>query len=164
MSSNDTRQPKAHKLSPSELAAFLRRPNLARIATVNKDQRPHVVPVGFYYDGEYLVMFLRQFSESVQNIKQNPYVAVNIDCNATKAGDDGSRALVEGKAEFYEGDWHKLDEATNIKYFGTSSPVTEEERERKPRVCVRVKLSESRVTSWTGYDWHRRYKRDPVVN
>jgi hypothetical protein len=147
-------------LNPGELDSFLRRPNLARIATLTPQGSPYVVPVGFYYDGEFVIMFLREFSKSVQNIRQNPHVAVNIDCNATKAGDDGSRALIEGKAEFYDGDWYKLDDATNVKYFGASSPTSEEERKKKPRVCVRVKLSDSKVTSWTGYGWHPRYTRD----
>ncbi len=151
---------KGRGLNREELDSFLKRPNLARIATITSEGRPYVVPVGFYYDGEYIIMFLRQFSQTVQNIRQNPFVAMNIDCNATKAGDDGSRALIEGRAEIYDGDWYKLDDATNIKYFGSSPPTSEEERKKRPRLCVRVKLADSKVTSWTGYGWHPRYTRD----
>ena len=147
-------------LDREELDAFLKRPNLARIATLTPQGTPYVVPVGFYYDGEYVIMFLREFSKSVQHIKQNPHVAVNIDCNATKAGDDGTRALIEGEAEFYDGDWYALDDATNIKYFGASAPTSEEERRKRPRVCVRVQLSGAKVTSWTGYGWHHRYTKE----
>ena len=105
-------------------------------------------------------MFLRTFSNSARNIKHNPNIAVCIDCNATKSGDDASRALIEGIAEIYEEDWHHLDEATNIKYFGSSTSTSKEEEEQRPRICIRIKLAKAKITSWTGYDWHKRYKRE----
>jgi nitroimidazol reductase NimA-like FMN-containing flavoprotein (pyridoxamine 5'-phosphate oxidase superfamily) len=38
-------------LSKEEIEGFLSPPRIARLSTVTDDEKPHVVPVWYYYDG-----------------------------------------------------------------------------------------------------------------
>ena len=143
-------------LNAGELDAFLKEPNLARVATVTPEKLPYVIPVGFYYDGRYIYFWLRALAQSVKNIGAEPHVAITIDCNATKLNGDGRRALIQGKAELVKEDWTNLDRATMRKYFGEAA-LSSGNNKSRPRNCYRVKLSDSKITSWNGKGWHRRY-------
>jgi pyridoxamine 5'-phosphate oxidase family protein len=62
-------------------ACFLCRGGLARLATASRDGQPHVVPVAFEFDGEYLYFSGRNLSSSLKfrNITKNPRVAIVVD-------------------------------------------------------------------------------------
>lgn len=62
-------------------ACFLCRGGLARLATVSRNGQPHVVPVAFEFDGEYLYFSGRNLSRSLKlrNIAKNRRVAMVVD-------------------------------------------------------------------------------------
>lgn len=87
----------AHKLSAPWVTQFLNLPILARIATASKEGRPHVVPVWFEWDGEFLWISLDQRSKKYRNLLTNPRCAVTID--ETWGGLRFRGVIFEGKIE-----------------------------------------------------------------
>jgi PPOX class probable F420-dependent enzyme len=72
------REVMAAKLAAPWVAPFLRSPLIARMATVGH-QRPHIVPVWFEWDGEFLWISIDQRSKKYRNLAANPRIAVTID-------------------------------------------------------------------------------------
>jgi pyridoxamine 5'-phosphate oxidase family protein len=60
---------------------FLRHARLARMATISKDGMPHVIPVGFDFDGAYLYVSGQDFEKTLKfrNLQQNSNVALVVD-------------------------------------------------------------------------------------
>lgn len=83
-------------LSQRELK-FLRAHELCRLATASKDARPHVVPVIYALDGEYVVVAVDYKTKKLKNLRENPRVALVVDEYRP------NHALVlEGDCEIYE--------------------------------------------------------------
>ena len=61
-----------------EIDAFLREPNVASLATVRPDGRPHVTPVWYEYDGkEFIISTLRQ-TQKLLNVSRKGFAALCI--------------------------------------------------------------------------------------
>ncbi len=60
---------------------FLRQARLARLATVSKDGQPHVVPVGYDFDGRYFYVSGHDFEKTLKfrNLQHNSKVALVVD-------------------------------------------------------------------------------------
>jgi PPOX class probable F420-dependent enzyme len=58
---------------------LLERPHTAKIATVRKDGRPHVVPVWFHVDGDQVVFTTWQGSVKARTLRRDPRVCVCVD-------------------------------------------------------------------------------------
>ncbi len=81
------------------------------MATIRSDGRPHLVPIWFVTDGEYV--YIRTMSKSVKyrNLLENPAVSVSMQ--------DGSKPIIgEGKmtAHFPPGDREDIDRLFDDKY------------------------------------------------
>ena len=87
-------------MSNEEIDSFLSVPRIARMATANKE-RPHVVPVWYYYDGTYIVITVTKDTKKVRNLKENPYVSIVIDIIE---GEPGNISFLKGKAAIIEGE------------------------------------------------------------
>ncbi|MGE5140738.1 MAG: pyridoxamine 5'-phosphate oxidase family protein [Rudaea sp.] len=64
-------------LAPS-VRRFLRRPRIARLATISPDGYPHVVPIYFLLDGDDIVFGSDRDERKVKNALRNPKAAVVI--------------------------------------------------------------------------------------
>jgi nitroimidazol reductase NimA-like FMN-containing flavoprotein (pyridoxamine 5'-phosphate oxidase superfamily) len=75
----------------------LSQPLIARLATADLNNQPHVVPVWFGWDGEYLWISSFSNTRKIKDLQQNPKVSVAIDVS----GDDGKTqaVIMEGQAE-----------------------------------------------------------------
>jgi len=102
--------------SKDEVLAFLGdEVRVGRLATVDGDGAPHVVPIWFEVDGEHLLIHSSGASRKVRDIRQSgrfslavdkdvmPYKGVSID-GAARIGDDG------------EFDWAGLARRTSHRY------------------------------------------------
>src|SRR3954454_14227 len=89
----------------AEAAAYLGSARVARLATVDAQGRPYVVPVCFAFDGRSIYMALDEKPKSVsparlkrvRNIQANPHVSLLVD----SYGEDWSRlsyVMVGGEA------------------------------------------------------------------
>jgi nitroimidazol reductase NimA-like FMN-containing flavoprotein (pyridoxamine 5'-phosphate oxidase superfamily) len=73
------------KMSSQELIKFLTEKHLARIATVKPDGSPHVTPVWYFWKAPHPLIAIVSTSMKVQNIQQNPWVAITIDTDGARA-------------------------------------------------------------------------------
>jgi PPOX class probable F420-dependent enzyme len=76
---------------------FLQKPLIARLATIDEEHHPHVVPVWFGWDGDCLWVSSYSNTRKVQNIRGNPHISIAVDIEdkngATKA------VILEGAVE-----------------------------------------------------------------
>ncbi len=76
---------------------FLKTHELCRLATASKDGMPHVVPVIYALDGEYIVIAVDYGTKKLKNLKENPKVALVVDDYRPNRG-----LMVEGDCEIFE--------------------------------------------------------------
>lgn len=62
-----------------EINQVLERPILARIATAGASGQPHVVPVWFMWDGEYMYIETGVGFRKARNLEENPQCAITVD-------------------------------------------------------------------------------------
>ena len=145
-------------LSPAELDELMARPIVGRLATVQPDGWPSVVPVWVEWDGSAAWVIARAASRYVEDLRREPRVCLSVVDEAdpdrrvqlfaratvvTEAAPlaDASLAMARRMAERYEG-------AAGLAYI---------ERSRSwPRIIIR--LQPERVVSWASPEWHARYR------
>jgi PPOX class probable F420-dependent enzyme len=150
-------------LDEAELARFLAEPWNARIATVDGDGWPYVTPVWYEFDAAARAFQVvgRERARWVAHVAREPRVALHI-------ADDGhaqhTRVLVQGVADVVEGPVAPaasarigaLTERLSRRYLGPSGPVYAGRTAQRPRVLVVIRPT--RWRSWTGQEWHPRYR------
>ncbi|HJR46850.1 MAG TPA: pyridoxamine 5'-phosphate oxidase family protein [Nitrososphaeraceae archaeon] len=95
-------------MSKEEMNRFLSTPRLARIATIDENGKPHIVPVWYYYDGTNILVPTMKGTKRARNMQKNPYVSIVIDTVEGKPEDisylNAKAIIVEGKAEIKDDD------------------------------------------------------------
>ncbi|MGH2375162.1 MAG: TIGR03668 family PPOX class F420-dependent oxidoreductase [bacterium] len=94
---------------PAEVASFLRRQRVARLATANAAGRPHVVPICFVVAAATLYTVIDRKPKRVgpkalrraRNVRENPRVAVVVDVYTEDWSQLGF-VLLEGRARILE--------------------------------------------------------------
>lgn len=147
-------------MDKQEINSFLEEPNIARIATVDEEGVPYVVPVWYDWDGQYLYIVGRKYSKWVEHLRRKPRVSILIDEDAWPY----RKVIFRGRAEILGGEWAELGRRMSIKYHGPEiGSKYFEGTFDQPRWVVRVKPLQT--TSWMlppNYDggregWHHRY-------
>src|SRR5436190_5338777 len=69
-------------LTPEQRAFLMEQVRTAKLATVRKDGRPHVVPVWFDMDGDTLIFTTGQTTVKAANIRRDPRVCLCVDDEA----------------------------------------------------------------------------------
>jgi len=150
-------------LTPEELEAFLAEPWNARIATVTADGWPYVTPVWYEFEPatrSFLVVG-RERARWVGHIRANPRAAFHV---ADDIHAQHTRVLARVHAEIAEGPVApsasprllELTRRLSLRYLGPNGPAYAERTLGRPRVLVR--LTAVGLTTWTGGEWHRRYR------
>lgn len=158
------------RLSPAELDAFLAEPgHLLRLATVDADGWPRVVPLWFLAEPGRLLFTPRARSAFLDNLRRDPRVGVSVDEEAPPYRKLTVQAEVELVHDLGEDDaWRDLYRAIARRYLDA------DEAERyvrgtidQPRALFAVPLTGPgvRCSTWrmplAGEDptgmWHRRY-------
>jgi PPOX class probable F420-dependent enzyme len=88
------------QLTPEEQTAFLKEPNKAALATIDKDGFPHVVAMGFLAKDGAIYMTSYAKAQKVLNIRRNPKVAVMVESG--KNYGDFRGVLLRGVCEIIE--------------------------------------------------------------
>jgi PPOX class probable F420-dependent enzyme len=139
---------------------FLRRPLIAKIATVRPDGSPYVVPVIYKWDGQFIWVIGRKRSAWIEYIRREPRVAVLID----EPNPPHPRVLIEGEAEIVGTEWLELGKEMLERYMGRDlSQKYLEGTIDQPRWLIRI--TPKKITSWiismedaaTKKTWHPRY-------
>jgi hypothetical protein len=150
-------------LTEPEMAAFLAEPWNGRLATVTPEGWPHVAPVWYEFEAASRTFLIvgRERAEWVAHVRANPRVAFHV---ADDVHAEHTRVLVQARAEIVEGPVppaasSRIGELTrrlSLRYLGPSGPAYAERTFGRPRVLVR--LAPVRWWTWTGREWHPRYR------
>lgn len=73
----------------------MKKPNIAKIATLNADGSPYVNPIWYEYDGVYFYLGARARSQAVKNILRDGRVCLCID----EPTQPHTRVVIQGTAE-----------------------------------------------------------------
>ena len=150
-------------LTEAEIVRFLAEPWNGRIATLDASGWPYLTPVWYEFDavaGAFLVVG-RERAEWVEHIRGNPRVAFHV---ADDVHAQHTRVLVQATAEIVEGPVApslsprllELTRRLSLRYLGPHGPAYAERTLDRPRVLVR--LEPTRWRTWTGQEWHPRYR------
>jgi PPOX class probable F420-dependent enzyme len=151
-------------MDPNEVTNFLSGRILARLATIDEQGFPYIVPIWFEWnpdDGTFWVI-ARKKSKWAYLMRQNPKVAMSIDEDESPL----RKVAVQGEAELVEepnigGQWVAIAERMSLRYLGEHGPDYLVPTLDKPRWLFRIRPSS--FVTWQGVDWHDRYK-DPQSN
>ncbi len=133
-----------------EMDAFLDKPLLARMATVDPHTlQPHVVPVWYGWDGESLWISAFRSTRKVRELVKNPLISVVIDVDQG----EGIRAvLMEGEAELFTEPRERMEELTAWIYERYLGPegvkAADPQSWIKDPEALLIKLKPTRVKSW----------------
>lgn len=162
MSESDTSwMGKNSTLSKAEVDAFLQKPVVARLATVQADGWPYVVPVWQQWDGEAMWIIPREKSAFVRGIRGEPRVSVSVALEQapyTRVQLQGLAEIVEGPVDSQGGSarWVPIARDMARRYLGEHGPDYLEPTMDRPRYLIRIRPVMLRT--WEGVEWHEKYK------
>ncbi|HET7028195.1 MAG TPA: TIGR03618 family F420-dependent PPOX class oxidoreductase [Candidatus Limnocylindrales bacterium] len=140
---------------------LLERPLLARLATVDDDGYPAVVPVWFEWaDGAFWIV-ARARAAYLANLSHRPLVGLSI----VDDRDPDRRLHVRGRATLatpgapLAGGVLDLARRLAERYEGAGGLEYVERSRAWPRVLVRI--DPDRIVGWASPDWHPRYRDEP---
>jgi hypothetical protein len=133
------------------IEGVLAEPVLARLATTNpKTMQPHVVPVWFMWDGEYIWISSFVSTRKIRELKINPRGAVLVEFK--QEGGKLQAVLLEGAVELVTQPRHLVSEVAiriYVRYLG-SEGIKESEPQswlNDPENLL-IKLTPDRIMSW----------------
>lgn len=148
---------KVGKLSLAEIDEYLALANIARVACLTDDGAPYVVPMWYQWDGEVFWVIPRERSEWAPLMKRDSRVSLTIDEGAPPY----RKVLAQGTAMLVEeanvgGRWVGIAEQMSLRYLGENGPKYLVPTLNEPRWLF--KIVPTRVRTWRGVEWARRYK------
>ncbi len=144
------------RLSETEITAFLDEPQLARLACLDDEGWPYVVPCWQEWDGNSFWVIPREKSAWARYLVSDSRCAISVD----ESG--GLRKVVaQCTAHMVEepnvgGQWVPIAERMSLRYLGENGPKYLEPTLDKPRWLFR--LEPVNLQTWQGVDWAARYK------
>jgi nitroimidazol reductase NimA-like FMN-containing flavoprotein (pyridoxamine 5'-phosphate oxidase superfamily) len=139
----------AKPLEKNELAEFLDRPNILRIAMIDfRDGTPFVHPVWYYYkDGKFLAAVDRDGAKA-QSIRKNPNVYFLIDTNS----DDGPPRGVRGKgiAKVIDGKEYAINVTSHniLRYLGSLDEAVGQKLIEMGKSSSVIEIMPSYIATW----------------
>ncbi|MEX2080072.1 MAG: TIGR03618 family F420-dependent PPOX class oxidoreductase [Dehalococcoidia bacterium] len=103
------------EMSPPERDAFLRQPRIAKLAILNADGSPSIVPLWFDWDGATARLFTTRSSRKVRRILAEPRVALSVETALTQ---DEAWVTIEGIASIKAEGGLQLAEKLAPRYYG----------------------------------------------
>jgi nitroimidazol reductase NimA-like FMN-containing flavoprotein (pyridoxamine 5'-phosphate oxidase superfamily) len=150
-------------LSEEEMTRFLAEAWNARIATVPREGWPYLTPVWYEFEpgARRFLVVGRERADWVGHIRATPRVALHV---ADDVHAQHTRVLIQGLAEIAEGPIAPSASPTLLalthrlsrRYLGPNGPAYAEHTIDRPRVLVHIAPTCWR--SWTGGEWHPRYR------
>ena len=102
------------EMSPEERERFLRETRIAKLATLNVDGSPTMVPVWFEWDGGTATIFTGKDSPKIRRIERDPRVALTVE---EGVGVPERWVTVEGTAVIEESGGYELAERLAQRYY-----------------------------------------------
>lgn len=139
------------KMSPETLTEFLLQPNIARLATAERDtSQPHVVPVWYLWDGESVWISSFRSTRKVKELQENPLCSIVVD--TADSGVDYRSVVFEGEAELISDPLDFVQELTTriyIRYLGETGVLEPDPQSwiHSPENLL-IKLTPERTYTW----------------
>lgn len=109
------------EMAAAQRDAFLRETRIAKLATLNADGSPTVVPVWFEWDGETAALFTSRSSPKVKRIQRDPRVALSVE---EGVGIPEAWVTIEGVATIREGGGWPLAQRLAERYYTAEKNAT----------------------------------------
>jgi hypothetical protein len=154
--SSESWRGKVGQLDREELDSFLAEGRIARLACIDEEGWPYVVPCWQEWDGEGFWVIPRKKSAWAGYLRQEPRCAITVDEDGTLR-----KVIAQCTAKLVEepnvgGRWVPIAERMSLRYLGENGPTYLEPTLDKPRWLFY--LEPHRLWTWQGVDWARRYK------
>ncbi|MCP2261632.1 Pyridoxamine 5'-phosphate oxidase [Streptoalloteichus tenebrarius] len=147
---------KVGRLDEAELAEFLAEPHIARLACLDDDGWPYVIPCWHEWDGTAFWVVPRHKSAWARYLATDPRCALTVD-------EDGRQRKVVARcrAVLVEepnvgGRWVRVAERMSVRYLGENGPRYLAPTLDRPRWLFR--LEPVSLRTWQGQDWASRYR------
>lgn len=144
-----------------ELAAFLAEPVICRLACLDREGWPYVVPTWFEWDGSAFWIIPRARAAWAGYLQADPRVGLSIDDAAT-----GRRVVCQGVARLIEtpnvgGRWVEIARRMAVRYSGERGNAYLDATLEQPRWLYYVEPRS--LITWKGGGWHEKYARPPAT-
>lgn len=154
--SDESWRGKVGRLDLEEMAEFLAQPGIARLACIDDDGWPYVVPCWQEWDGNSFWVVPREKSAWARYLEHEPRCAITVD-----EGGPQRKVIAQCLAHVVEepnvgGAWVPIAERMSLRYLGENGPKYLEPTMDKPRWLFR--LEPVKIQTWQGQDWAGRYK------
>ena len=147
---------KVGRLDLGEIGEFLALPLIARLACLDDDGWPYVVPCWQEWDGGSFWVVPRERSAWARYLAREPRCAITVD-------EDGRQRKVVAQCQAHlveepnlGGAWVAVAERMSLRYLGENGPKYLQPTMDKPRWLFR--LEPVKMQTWQGQDWAGRYK------
>lgn len=145
------------RMDEAEVDAFLAEGKLSRLACLDDEGWPYIVPVWFQWADGGVWLIAREKSVWANYLVRDGRVSLSID-------DDGApyrKVIVRGTAELVEepnvgGRWVEIARDMSYRYLGEHGPDYLVPTLDQPRWLFFVRPG--KVTTWQGVDWAKKYK------
>lgn len=131
-------------MTPEERDAFLRETRIAKLATLNADGSPNVVPVWFEWDGQTAVLFTSRTSSKVRRIARDARVALSVE---EPVGVSEAWVTIEGVASIEPGGMELARRLAARYYSPRRATAALESWEKQAESWVVVRVTPTRVRS-----------------
>jgi PPOX class probable F420-dependent enzyme len=132
----------AMPLNNEEIEAFLRRPNVAVVATVGPDSQPHAVPTWYEYDDGQIVLHMDPHSRKYRNLRHNDRVSICVDTKSVPY----QAVIVYGQASLEVGTDDERSRRMAVAYLGELLGNRYADAFAGERVIARIRPE--RIVSW----------------
>ena len=148
---------KVGPLDQAEIDEFLAGPQIARVACLDDEGWPYVVPCWQEWDGGGWWVIPRERSTWARYLDGDRRCAVTVDENGSRQ----RKVLAQCEAELVErpnvgGRWVAIATRMSARYLGENGPRYLEPTLDRPRWLFYLRPRQ--VTTWQGQDWAKRYK------
>jgi hypothetical protein len=145
------------RLGQEEIAQFLKEPVVARLACLDPDGWPYVIPCWQEWDGDGWWVIPRERSVWARNLERDPRCAITVD----ESGGGQRKIVAQCTARLVErpnvgGKWVEIGERMAIRYLGENGMRYFEPTIDQPRWLFH--LEPRIIVTWQGQDWAPRYK------
>ena len=156
MSEDESWRGTVGKLGEDAVAVFLAEPKIARLACLDENGWPYVVPCWQEWDGDAFWVVPRERAAWGRYLEADPRCAITVDEEGAQR-----KVVAQCRAELVErpnvgGEWVAVAERMATRYLGENGPKYLEPTLDKPRWLYR--LVPVALQTWQGQDWARRYK------
>ena len=133
------------EMTPAQRDAFLRETRIAKLASLNADGSPNVVPVWFEWDGNTATIFTTRSTAKVKRILRDPRVALSVE---EGVGLPEAWVTIEGAAAIEEqGGWGLAQRLAHRYYTPEQNSTILPQWEKLASEWVVVRITPTRIRS-----------------